>query len=469
MSLTHRISFIFNFSFVMKLSVVILAAGLGKRMHSDLPKVLHLIADKPLIRHVVETAQTLEPDSLHIVYGYQGEQVRSALADVEVNWVEQAQQLGTGHAVAQAMPHIDDETMVLVLSGDVPLLSTATLQALCSQADAKSLGILTVELDNPQGYGRVVRNESGQVERIVEEKDADLNIKSIKEANAGIYIVSALHLRRWLAQLNNDNAQGEYYLTDVVALAVQENRPIYTHTTGNVYEVMGINDRLQLATLERYYQFQQVNRLMLAGVTVRDSARLDIRGTVQAGRDVSIDVNVILEGEVTLGHRVKIGPHTVIRNAQIGDDVEILSHCVIDGAIIGANCRIGPFARLRPETVLAEQVHIGNFVEIKKSAVANGSKINHLSYIGDSEVGHDVNIGAGTITCNYDGANKHKTVIGDNAFIGSDTQLVAPVTVGAGATIGAGSTITRDTKPEALTLSRAPQKTVLGWKRPKKK
>lgn len=452
----------------MKLSVVILAAGLGKRMHSDLPKVLHLLADKPLIRHVVQAAQTLEPESLHIIYGHQGEQVREALADVEVNWVEQAQQLGTGHAVAQVMPYLDDETMVLVLNGDVPLLTPATLQALYSQADANSLGVLTAELDNPQGYGRVVRNDRGQVERIVEEKDADLNIKSIKEVNAGIYIVSALNLRRWLAQLNNNNAQGEYYLTDIIALAVQEKQPLYTHTTGNVYEVMGINDRLQLATLERYYQSQQVNRLMLAGVTVRDSARLDIRGTVQTGRDVSIDVNVILEGDVTLGHRVKIGPHTVIRNAQIGDDVEISSHCVIDGVIIGANCRIGPFARLRPETVLAEQVHIGNFVEIKKSTVANGSKINHLSYIGDSEVGHDVNIGAGTITCNYDGANKHKTVIGDNAFIGSDTQLVAPVTVGTGATIGAGSTITRDTKPEALTLSRTPQKTVLGWKRPKK-
>ncbi len=453
----------------MKLSIIILAAGLGKRLHSDLPKVLHQLADKPLIRHVLDTALTLKPDNIHIVYGYKGEQVREALADVNVNWVEQAQQLGTGHAVAQAMPQIADDAMVLVLCGDVPLISSTTLQALCSQADANNLGVLTVELDNPHGYGRIVRNAAGQVERIVEEKEADAQIKQIKEVNAGVYTIPALHLRRWLASLNNDNAQGEYYLTDIIALAVQDNRPIYTTTTHNVSEVMGVNDRQQLATLERYYQTQQVNRLMLAGVTVRDPARLDIRGTVQTGRDIAIDINVILEGEVTLGNRVKIGPDTVIRNAKIADDVDILSHCMIENVVIGANCKIGPFARLRPETVLAEKVHIGNFVEIKKSTVAQGSKINHLSYVGDSEVGSGVNIGAGTITCNYDGANKHKTIIEDNAFIGSDTQLVAPVTVGAGATIGAGSTITRDAPPDALTLRRPPQKTISGWQRPTKK
>ncbi len=451
----------------MKLSIIILAAGLGKRMHSDIPKVLHQVADKPLIRHVVDTALALKPDSIHIVYGHKGEQVREALADTTINWVEQAQQLGTGHAVAQAMPDIADDTMVLVLCGDVPLINLATLQALCSQAN--NLGILTVLLDNPQGYGRIVRNAQGQVERIVEEKDATASIKKINEVNAGIFIVSATHLRRWLASLNNDNAQGEYYLTDIITLAVEENVPIHTTTSDDPYQVMGVNDRLQLASLERYYQTQQVKQLILAGVTVYDPARLDIRGTVQAGRDVSIDINVILEGEIKLGNRVKIGPHTVIRNANIGDDVEILSHCVIENVVIGAACRIGPFARLRPDTVLAAQVHIGNFVEIKKSTVAQGSKINHLSYIGDSEVGSGVNIGAGTITCNYDGANKHKTIIEDRAFIGSDTQLVAPVTVGAGATIGAGSTITRDTPPDALTVSRTPQKTIVGWQRPIKK
>lgn len=453
----------------MKLSIIILAAGLGKRMYSDLPKVLHKLADKPLIRHVLDTALVLRPDSIHIVYGHKGEQVREAIANSNINWVEQAQQLGTGHAVAQAMPNIADDAMVLVLCGDVPLISSATLQGLCSQADANNLGVLTVELDNPQGYGRIVRNALGLVERIVEEKDADISIKKIKEVNTGIFIVPAVHLRRWLASLKNDNAQGEYYLTDIIALAVLENLPIHSTSSREVYEVLGVNNRLHLATLERYYQSQQVNRLMLAGVTVRDPARLDIRGTVQAGHDVSIDVNVIFEGEITLGNGVKIGPHSVIRNAQIGDDVEILSHCVIENVVIGTGCRIGPFARLRPDTVLAEQVHIGNFVEVKKSTVAQGSKINHLSYVGDSEVGSNVNIGAGTITCNYDGANKHKTIIGDRAFIGSDTQLVAPVTVGTGATIGAGSTITRDTKSDALTLSRTPQKTISGWQRPTKK
>jgi bifunctional UDP-N-acetylglucosamine pyrophosphorylase/glucosamine-1-phosphate N-acetyltransferase len=452
----------------MKLTIVILAAGLGKRMSSDLPKVLHKLADKPLIRHVVDTALMLQPDSIHIIYGHKGEQVREALNDIDIDWVEQAQQLGTGHAVAQALPHIADDALVLVLCGDVPLINPKLLQKLCSSHEPHSLGIVTVKLDNPYGYGRIVRNELGQVERIVEEKEADVSIQAIKEVNAGIFLIPAAHLRRWLGSLNNDNAQGEYYLTDVVDLAVQENQPIYTATTDNVYEVMGINDRIQLAKLERYYQTQQVQNLMLAGVTVRDPARLDIRGTVQTGRDVIIDLNVILEGNIILGNRTKIGPNTVIRNAKIADDVEILSNCVIEDVVIGAGCKIGPYARLRPEARLAENVHIGNFVEIKKSTVAQGSKINHLSYIGDSEIGSKVNIGAGTITCNYDGANKHKTIIGDRAFIGSDTQLVAPVTVGEGATIGAGSTITQDTPPDTLTLSRVPQKTINGWQRPKK-
>ncbi len=450
----------------MKLAIVILAAGLGKRMYSDIPKVLHGLAHKPLIGHVVDTALLLAPDSLHVVYGHGGQSVRDVLAQFPIIWTEQAQQLGTGHAVAQAMPQIADDAMVLVLCGDVPLIHSTTLQTLCSQVDANSIGILTVELTAPQGYGRIVRNSQGLVERIVEEKDADEIVKKIPEINTGILIAPADYLRRWLAKLNNDNAQGEYYLTDIIALAVQDNLTIYTTSPSDVHEVMGVNDRQQLATLERYYQRQQVSRLMQTGVTVFDPARLDIRGTVQAGRDVAIDINVILEGEVTLGNRVKIGPHTVIRNAQIGDDVKILSHCMIEDVVIGSGCRIGPFARLRPQTVLAEQVHIGNFVEIKKSTVARQTKISHLSYVGDTEVGSKVNIGAGTITCNYDGANKYKTIIEDRAFIGSDTQLIAPVTVGAGATIGAGSTITKNTPPEELTLSRAPQQTITGWHRP---
>jgi bifunctional UDP-N-acetylglucosamine pyrophosphorylase / glucosamine-1-phosphate N-acetyltransferase len=454
----------------MKLAIIILAAGLGKRMYSDLPKVLHRLANKPLIHHVVDTALALQPESIHIVYGHGGQQVLQALAHFPIVGVEQTQQLGTGHAVAQAMPHITDDAMVLILCGDVPLTRLDTLQQLCAQiTNPHSLGILTVKLEQPQGYGRIVRNSQGQVARIVEEKEADDAIKAIKEVNAGILIVPATYLRRWLTMLNNNNAQGEYYLTDIVALAVQENLTIHTTCSTDIYEVMGVNDRLQLATLERYYQQQQAIQLMQAGVTLIDPARLDIRGTVQTGRDVTIDVNVILAGEIKLGNRVKIGPHTVIRNAQIADEVEIFSHCVIEDVIIGPGCRIGPFARLRPETVLAEQVHIGNFVEIKKSTVAHHSKINHLSYIGNTEVGSEVNIGAGTITCNYDGANKHKTIIGDHAFIGSDTQLVAPVTVGAGATIGAGSTITKNTPPEMLTLSRSPQQTITGWQRPRKK
>lgn len=453
----------------MALSVIILAAGLGKRMYSDLPKVLHPLANKPLIRHVVDSVLTLHPHDIHIVYGHGGEQVRQNLRDVAVNWVEQAQQLGTGHAVAQAMPHINEEAQVLVLYGDVPLIGVKTLRTLATQTSAHAVGMLTVLLDNPQGYGRIVRNAQGQVQCIVEEKEADDDTKAIQEVNTGILLAPATDLRRWLTQLTNHNAQGEYYLTDVIGLAVQENKTIHTHMPEDRHEVMGINDRSQLATLERYYQTQQANRLMQQGVTLRDPKRLDIRGQVEVGRDVHIDVDVILEGKVTLGHGVRVGPYTLIRDAKIAEGVEIKSHCVIEAVTIGAGCHVGPYARLRPETILAEQVHIGNFVEIKKSTVAQGSKINHLSYIGDSEVGSEVNVGAGTITCNYDGANKHKTIIGDRAFIGSDTQLVAPVKVGNDATIGAGSTITQDAPPATLTLSRVPQQQKSGWQRPKKK
>ena len=450
------------------LAIVILAAGQGTRMNSDLPKVLHTLGEKKLIEHVLETAYTLNPTAIHLVHGHGGEQVQATVTNPDLIWVSQIPQLGTGHAVAQALPNISDEALVLVLYGDVPLINPTTLQTLVELANLESLVLLTVELPNPQGYGRIVRDAQGNVERIVEEKEATSEIKQLKEVNTGILIVPAAPLRRWLRTLNNNNAQGEYYLTDIIALAVQENMPIHTHSPANIYEVMGVNDRIQLATLERYYQQQQVEQLMRQGVWVRDPARLDIRGTVQVDQEVSIDINVILEGQITLGKGVKIGPNTVIRNAEIADGVEVFSHCVIENVKIGKNCRIGPFARLRPETVLAEQVHIGNFVEIKKSTVANGSKINHLSYVGDSEVGQRVNVGAGTITCNYDGANKHKTIIGDDVFIGSDTQLVAPVEVSAGATIGAGSTITKNTPANALTLTRVSQKTFTHWRRPVK-
>jgi bifunctional UDP-N-acetylglucosamine pyrophosphorylase/glucosamine-1-phosphate N-acetyltransferase len=450
----------------MKLSVIILAAGLGKRMRSATPKVLHHLANKPLIRHVIDIALNLKPENIYLVYGHGGEQVRQVLNDLNLNWVEQTQQLGTGHAVAQAMPEISDDNQVLILYGDVPLISIATLEKLSVQIDNDCLGIITVALKNPQGYGRIVRNAEGKVECIVEEKEADAEVKKIREVNTGIIIAPALHLRRWLEQLTNHNAQGEYYLTDIIALAVSENKPIHTIEPDNHYEVMGVNDRSQLAELERIYQKQQVNQLLLNGVTVRDPARLDIRGTVQCEADVTIDVDVVLEGEVKIGKGVTIGPYTLIRNVEIGDEVEILSHCLIENAVIGNRCRIGPFARLRPKTVLAEQVHIGNFVEIKKSNIGEYTKINHLSYIGDSEVGREVNIGAGTITCNYDGINKHQTIINDNVFIGSDTQLIAPVTVGSGTTIGAGSTITKDAPANSLTLSRSPQKTIPGWRGP---
>jgi len=457
----------------MKLSIIILAAGLGKRMRSARPKVLHPLADKPLIHHVIDTALNLKPRNLSLVYGHGGEQVRQALNNLnnnlKIHWVEQTQQLGTGHAVAQAMPLIPDDSQVLILYGDVPLIRVATLENLTAQIDNNSLGLITVTLENPDGYGRIVRDARGEVTSIIEEKEADAKVKKIREVNTGIITAPASHLRRWLGQLKNDNAQGEYYLTDVIALAVAEQRQVHTLQPNNYYEVMGINDRSQLAELERAYQTQQVAQLLINGVTVRDPARLDIRGQVQCETDVTIDVNVVLEGEVKIGKGVSIGPYTLIKNAEIGDDVEIHSHCLIENAVIGNQCRIGPFARLRPETVLADQVHIGNFVEIKKSHIGEQTKINHLSYVGDSEVGREVNIGAGTITCNYDGANKHQTIIKDNVFIGSDTQLVAPVTVETGTTIGAGSTITKNTSQNSLTLSRCPQKTIPGWQRPVKK
>ncbi len=452
----------------MKLTIVILAAGQGKRMHSNLPKVLHILADKPLLQHVIESAFTLKPNDVYVIYGHGGDQVRHQLQHSPVHWVEQKQQLGTGHAVAQAIPFISDG-LVLVLYGDVPLIQPTTLQALCQPENEQALRLLTVLLDNPKGYGRIVRNAANQVTQIVEEKDADKNIRQIREVNTGILAVPIHYLRKYLNELNTANAQGEYYLTDIVEMAAQTGMNIFTHQPDSQYEVLGVNDRMQLAELERYYQKKQAIQLMQAGVTLKDPMRLDIRGQVQTGFDVSIDVNVILEGKVNLGHRVVIGANTIIKNSTIGDDCEILPNSLIENAQIGKNCRIGPYARLRPDTQLADQVHIGNFVEIKKSTVASGSKINHLSYVGDAIVGSGVNIGAGTITCNYDGANKWQTTIGDNAFIGSDTQLIAPVTIGENATIGAGSTITKNVSDNSLALSRTAQISARNWQRPQKK
>ncbi|MEQ6340077.1 MAG: bifunctional UDP-N-acetylglucosamine diphosphorylase/glucosamine-1-phosphate N-acetyltransferase GlmU [Gammaproteobacteria bacterium] len=453
----------------MSLNVIILAAGAGTRMRSKLPKVLHEVGGKPMLEHVVDAARQLDARRIQVVYGHGGEAVRSALAHLEVVWVEQGEQLGTGHAVAQTLPHMGAGDTVLVLYGDVPLISAETLRQVVAVAQQDSLGLLTVRLDDPRGYGRIVRDDQGSVVRIVEEKDASTEQRAIAEINTGMLAVSGERLQKWLAVLDNNNAQGEYYLTDIIAMAVRDGVKVSTVAPRSAAEVMGVNNRVQLAEVERHYQRAQAEHLMLAGITLRDPTRFDVRGELSAGSDVTIDVNVVIEGKVVLGNGVRIGPNVVLRNAAIGDDVEILAQCVIEDAVIGAHCRIGPFARIRPETRLAADVHIGNFVEIKKSEIGQGSKINHLSYVGDATVGGNVNIGAGTITCNYDGANKHRTIIGNDVFVGSSTQLVAPVTVGDGATIGAGSTITRDAPPGELTLSRTPQQTRLGWKRPIKK
>lgn len=452
-----------------KLAVVILAAGQGTRMKSRLPKVLHRLGSKPLVEHVHDRATQLGAHDIHIVYGHGGEQVRAGLAHLDAQWVLQTEQLGTGHAVEQAMPTIGDDETVLVLYGDVPLVRSETLAALIDAAARSGFGLLTAQLADPSGYGRIVRDGAGRVLRIVEQKDAAPEELAIREINTGMLAVGARRLRGWLGALENNNAQGEFYLTDVIAMAVQDGIEIETVAPASLDEIMGVNNRVQLAELERSHQRRIAERLMLDGVTLRDPARLDVRGEVQSGQDVEIDVNVVLEGRVALGNRVRIGPNCLLRDCEIGDDVVIKANCVIEEARIGAQCQIGPFARVRPETVLAEDVHIGNFVEVKKSEIATGSKVNHLSYIGDTTIGRGVNVGAGTITCNYDGANKHRTIIEDNAFIGSDTQLVAPVKVGAGATIGAGTTLTRDAPANELTISRSPQKTISGWQRPVKK
>jgi bifunctional UDP-N-acetylglucosamine pyrophosphorylase/glucosamine-1-phosphate N-acetyltransferase len=453
----------------MALSIVILAAGQGKRMKSELPKVLQPLAGRPMVSHVVDCARSLDARAIHVVYGHGGEAVRALLTAERVNAVLQAEQLGTGHAVQQAMPAISDDDLVLVLYGDVPLIRRETLEQLIAQAGEKSIALLSVVLEDPTGYGRIVRNTAGNVVRIVEQKDANRKELAIREVNTGLMAVSATHLRRWLGALRNDNAQGEYYLTDVVVAAVKEGLEVNAVIAPTVSEVLGINDKVQLAEVEAAHRRERANELMRAGVTVADPARLDVRGKVTVGFDVYLDINVVLVGNVKLGNRVKIGPNCYIRDAEIGDDTELFPNCVIDTAIIGPNCRIGPFARLRPETNLQRDVHIGNFVEVKKTRIGAGSKANHLTYLGDAIIGEKVNVGAGTVTCNYDGANKSTTIIGDGAFIGSGSMLVAPVQVGANATIGAGSTVSREAPANKRTVARTRQVTVEGWKRPVKK
>jgi len=452
-----------------QLNIVILAAGQGTRMRSALPKVLHAIGHKPLLEHVLDTAKSLNCRSLHVVYGHGGDLVKERLAHHEVNWVLQDQQLGTGHAVEQAMPFIADNQTVLILYGDVPLIKKETLQRLIDAAGKDHLGLLTATLSDPTGYGRIIRNDSGQVIKIIEQKDADEEQKKVREINTGMLALNSTRLKGWLQQLENNNAQGEYYLTDVIGMAALENVTINTVQPDELTEIEGVNNKQQLAELERAYQQIQAEKLMQLGVTLRDPARFDLRGELEVGTDIVIDVNVVIEGKVKLGNGVTIEPNNIIKDSTIADHSVVHANSVIESAVIGEHCEIGPFARIRPDTQLAQQVKIGNFVEVKKSIIAQQSKVNHLSYIGDTEMGEKVNVGAGTITCNYDGANKHKTIIGDNVFIGSDTQLVAPVEIGAGATIGAGSTITHDAPKGELTLSRSPQKTRQGWKRPTKK
>lgn len=454
----------------MKITTIILAAGKGTRMRSELPKIMHQIANRPLLQHVYDTVKQLDNNSIKIVVGHGALQVTEALKGLDADWIEQKQQLGTGHAVQQASDHIADTDTVLILYGDVPLLKLATVKLLLNTVNNQSLALLTVNLANPEGYGRIVRNEAGQVTKIVEEKDATAAEKQINEVNTGIMAVQGKQLKNWLSLLNNSNAQDEYYLTDVIEMAVRDQIEIVTSQPETEDEVLGVNNRIQLSHLERVYQQQQAYSLMEQGVTLKDPARFDQRGSLESlGQDIEIDINVILEGKNSIGSFVSIGANSQIKNSVIGDHVEILANCVIEDAVIGQGSRIGPFARIRPETVLADHVHIGNFVELKKSTVATGSKINHLSYIGDTTVGAKVNIGAGTITCNYDGVNKYRTVIEDGAFIGSDSQLVAPVTIGKNATIGAGSTITRNAPDNQLTVSRAKQMTIAGWQRPVKK
>ncbi|MWN31395.1 bifunctional UDP-N-acetylglucosamine diphosphorylase/glucosamine-1-phosphate N-acetyltransferase GlmU [Gilliamella sp. Pra-s60] len=450
-----------------KLSAIILAAGKGTRMYSELPKVLHKIGGKPMLQHVIDTVQQLNINRTNIVYGHGKSQLEIALKDQHVELIYQAEQLGTGHAVQQASTYIQDDEDILILYGDTPLISVETLKNLIASKTEHGIALLTVTLDDPTGYGRIER-KNGKVIAIVEQKDASLEQQKIKEINTGIMLVTGKLLKDWLSRLTNDNAQKEYYLTDIIAFAYQDGYNIKTSQPIQQFEVEGVNNRLQLATLERQYQHQQTQNLLLAGVTLLDPTRFDLRGSLSHGKDVTIDCNVIIEGNVKLGNNVFIGAGCILKNCTIDDDSSIRPYSIIEDSTIAKQCTIGPFARLRPGSQLDEQAHVGNFVELKKTHLGQASKAGHLSYLGDSEIGNNVNIGAGTITCNYDGANKFKTIIEDDVFVGSDTQLIAPVKVGKGATIAAGTTVTNNVNENELVVSRVKQKQLAGWKRPTK-
>lgn len=438
-------------------------------MYSSLPKVLHEIGGSPLLAHVIRAAHRLEASAIHVVYGHGGEKVRKRFPDSQINWVHQEQQLGTGHAVAQAIPSVSDDSIVLILYGDVPLIQADTLRSLVGRASENSFGLLTAYLDQPEAYGRIVRNNVGRVRRIVEKRDASVEQLAICEINTGFMAVPAPLLKNWLVRLNNKNSQKEYYLTDIVAMAVEDGIEIETAQPLNNSEIMGVNNKRELALLERDYQLLEAERYMEMGATIIDPGRFDVRGHIELGSDVTFDVNVICEGEVRLGDNVRVGPGVVLKNVSVGANTSILANCVIEDADIGRDCSIGPFARIRPETRLADKTKIGNFVEVKKSDIGEGSKVNHLTYIGDSSIGKNVNIGAGVITANYDGANKHRTIIGDGASIGANDVLVAPVEVGANATIGAGTVLRKNAPAGELTLSVIKERTLKGWQRPTKK
>jgi bifunctional UDP-N-acetylglucosamine pyrophosphorylase/glucosamine-1-phosphate N-acetyltransferase len=453
----------------MALHCVILAAGQGTRMYSALPKVLHPVGGRPMLAHVVAAAQAFEPERIHVVYGHGGKWVKQALSSLPVNWVEQGEQLGTGHAVQQALLAVPDSAQVLVLYGDVPLVSETTLRALAEASADGDVALLTADMADPAGYGRVLRGNGGSVHAVVEEKDATDEQCAITEINTGLLAAPAKRLRVWLAQVGNDNAQGEYYLPDIIGLAVKEGVPVRPVPAATNTEVMGINNKMQLAAAERRYQQSRAEACLRAGLTLADPARFDVRGEFRFGRDCSVDVNAVFEGSVHLGSNVTIDANCSIRDTEIGDGSHILPHTVLDGVRVGTDCQVGPFARLRPGTELDKGARVGNFVETKKAVIGAASKVNHLSYVGDADVGRGVNVGAGCITCNYDGVNKHKTVIEDGAFIGSDCQLVAPVTVGANATVGAGTTVSRDAPAGKLTVGRARQQTIQDWQPPGKK
>ena len=452
----------------MALLPIILAAGQGTRMNSSLPKVLHPIGGKPMLQHVIDCCEEFDIDSLGIIVGHGSDQVKNTVTANNASWVLQSEQKGTGHAVLQAVHLMSDEDVVIVAYGDVPLIKSATLQELAEKLENAALTVLTTKLESPFGYGRIIRDSASKIQYIVEEKDASSIEKEVNEVNSGFIAAKGIDLKRWLNQITSNNAQGEYYLTDCIAMAVDEGGVVEAVICDDPLEVEGVNNRIQQAKLERVYQKAQVDKLMLHGVTLTDPARVDVRGTVTAGKDVFLDINTVLIGNVVLGNNVVIQPNCVIENSVIGDNSTIKSNSVLESAQIGNNCDVGPFARIRPGTILNDEAKVGNFVEIKKATVGKGSKISHLSYIGDTTMGKNVNIGAGTITCNYDGVNKFQTTIGDDVFVGSDTQLVAPVTISNGTTIGAGSTITKDTPENELTLSRSKQVSINGWKRPVK-